>query len=68
LKPEELSGMLIVVPVVNMPVFRFRTPWFNLRSSISPMDGRDINRLFPGDSNGSVTSVLAHTIRDTVEG
>jgi predicted deacylase len=61
-RPEGLSGRLIVVPVVNMPVFQFRTPWFNLRSSISPMDGANINSLFPGDPNGTVTSVLTHRL------
>jgi predicted deacylase len=62
LKPEELSGRFIVVPVVNMPVFRFRTPWLNLRSSISPMDGGNINNSFPGDPEGRVTRVLAHRL------
>ena len=62
LKPKELSGRFIVVPVVNMPVFRFRTPWLNLRSSISPMNGGNINNSFPGDPSGRVTKVLAHRL------
>jgi len=62
IEPGDLAGRLIVVPVVNMPCLRFRTPWFNLTRSISPMDGMDINRAFPGDPEGTVTSVVAHRL------
>ncbi len=62
LEPRDLEGRLIVVPVVNMPVFRFRTPWLNLRSSITPMDGGNINRAFPGDPASNLTSAIAHAL------
>ncbi len=62
LNPDDINGRFVVVPVVNMPVFRFRTPWLNLRSSITPMDGGNINSEFPGDPNGSITSVIAHAL------
>jgi predicted deacylase len=62
LKPGELKGRFITVPVVNMPVFRFRTRWLNLRSSITPFDGANINSAFPGDPKGTPTSVVAHTL------
>jgi predicted deacylase len=61
-EPKNLKGRFIVVPVVNMPVFRFRTPWLNLRSSISPFDGGNINNSFPGDQEGRPTRRLAHTL------
>ena len=61
-EPENLKGRFVVVPVVNMPVFRFRTPWLNLRSSISPFDGGNINNSFPGDPEGRPTRRLAHTL------
>ena len=60
--PKDLVGKLIIVPVVNLPCLRFRTPWFNLTRSISPMDGLDINRAFPGDPKGTVTSVVAYRL------
>jgi predicted deacylase len=62
LEPGDIEGRLIVVPVVNMPVFRFRTPWLSLRSSITPMDGGNINRAFPGDPDGDLTSAIAHAL------
>ncbi|HUS78638.1 MAG TPA: succinylglutamate desuccinylase/aspartoacylase family protein [Patescibacteria group bacterium] len=61
-KPEALRGRFITVPVVNMPVFQFRTAWLNLRSSTTPMDGGNINSRFPGDPKGRLTSVIAHKL------
>lgn len=60
--PAQLSGKLIIVPVVNMPVFQFRTPMFALTQSLSPMDGKDITTTFPGRPDGSATDVLAHRL------
>ena len=57
--PDELSGRLIIIPVVTLDAFRFRTPMFGLNAGISPMDGKSLNSVFPGDPNGSATEVLA---------
>ncbi|MFP3950782.1 MAG: succinylglutamate desuccinylase/aspartoacylase family protein [Candidatus Bathyarchaeia archaeon] len=67
LKPEELNGRLLVIPVVNMPVFQFRTAWMNLRSSISPMDGKNINNQFPGDPKGTITSRIANKLFEIIK-
>jgi uncharacterized protein len=48
------SGTLILVPVVN--VFGFE------RHSRYLPDRRDLNRSFPGEAHGNLTSRLAHTI------
>ena len=61
-EPKNIKGRAIIIPVVNMPSFQFRTPMFNLVAGISPMDGKDVNGAFPGDPNGSVTEVLAHCL------
>ena len=58
--PDDISGRLIIIPVVTLDAFRFRTPMFGLNAGISPMDGKSLNSVFPGDPNGSATEVLAH--------
>ena len=58
-EPENISGRLIIIPVITLDAFRFRTPMFKLTSGISPMDGKSLNSVFPGNPNGSPTEVLA---------
>ena len=41
---------------MNLPAFTSRTPF------IVPMDGKNLNRCFPGDPNGSFSDVLAHHV------
>jgi len=62
IKPKDLKGRFITIPVVNMPVFQFRTPWLNLRSSITPFDGGNINNAFPGTPDGRPTNILAYKL------
>lgn len=64
--PDALAGKLIIVPVVNMPVFQFRTPMFALTQSLSPMDGKNITSTFPGQPDGSATDVLAFRLFNEV--
>lgn len=64
--PKDLSGILLIVPAVNMPCLQFRTPWFNLTQSISPIDGLNINSVFPGDPQGTVTRVVAHKLLNEI--
>jgi uncharacterized protein len=52
LKPRELRGTVIAVPVVNVFGFVNATRYLP--------DRRDLNRAFPGSSRGSLTSQLAH--------
>lgn len=54
--PAELRGIITAVPVVNLPAYLSRTPF------IVPMDGKNLNRCFPGDPNGSFSDVLAHHV------
>ena len=58
--PGQMAGKLVIIPVVNMPVFQFRTPMFNLVQSTTLMDGKSINSVFPGDPAGSASEILAH--------
>jgi predicted deacylase len=52
---SQLSGRLIVLPSANFPAAES-----GLRNS--PLDNGNLNRCFPGDLNGSPTSMIAHYI------
>jgi predicted deacylase len=52
---DRLNGRLIVVPALNMPAYRAGT-------RVSPIDQVNLNRVFPGDRNGTTTMMLAHYI------
>ena len=57
--PDDISGRVIIIPVITLDAFRFRTPMFGLNAGISPLDGKSLNSVCPGDPNGSPTEVLA---------
>ena len=54
--PAELRGTLIIVHVANMPSFLGRTIYY------SPVDRKNLNRMYPGNPNGTVSERIAHTI------
>lgn len=56
--PEELAGMLVVLPIVNHPSFAARSIYVN------PIDGLNLNRQFPGDAGGSFAQQLARWLMD----
>ncbi len=56
LDADRLRGRLTVVPVLNQPAFWSRTAF------VVPVDGKNLNRCFPGDPAGSYTDVLAHEL------
>ncbi len=60
LDPADLSGTVIAVPVVNSTMFRTRSPF------ISPIDGLNLNRTFPGRADGTITETLAHILLNEV--
>ncbi len=53
LHPIGLRGRVIVVPVINMPSFAARSIY------VCPLDGKNPNRVFPGDANGSASEQIA---------
>jgi predicted deacylase len=58
IKPEELKGILVVVPVVN-------TDGFNARAAFNnPVDYVNQNRVFPGDLKGSLSRRVASCLFD----
>lgn len=56
LRPEDLSGTLTVVHIVNEGSFWERT------SEIHPEDRKNLNRVFPGNPEGTVTEKIAWTL------
>jgi N-alpha-acetyl-L-2,4-diaminobutyrate deacetylase len=53
LTPDMINGRLILIPSLNFPAARAAT-------RLSPLDGMNLNRAFPGHPEGSVTSQIAH--------
>ncbi len=56
---DDVAGRVIILPCLNLPAVQAGT-------RVSPVDGRDLNRCFPGRNNGTVTEVIAHYIHDVI--
>src|ERR1700691_3011809 len=57
-----LSGTVILVHVANMPSFLGRTIYF------SPVDGKNLNRVYPGRADGTVSERIAYAITTEIIG
>jgi len=53
LEPEDVAGQVVICPVANPPAV------YGGRLNISPLDGVNINRVFPGDPDGGPTDRMA---------
>ncbi len=53
LEPRQVRGRLILIPALNIPASRAAT-------RLSPLDGKNLNRSFPGRADGTVTEMVAH--------
>jgi len=60
IRPAEISGSILMVHVANMPSFLGRTVYF------SPIDGKNLNRVYPGRADGSVSERIAFAITTEV--
>jgi predicted deacylase len=58
--PTRLSGTVILVHVANMPSFLGRTIYF------SPVDGKNLNRVYPGRPDGTVSERIAYALTKEV--
>jgi predicted deacylase len=54
--PRTLKGTVIMVHVANMPSFLGRTIYY------SPVDGKNLNRVYPGKADGTISERIADTI------
>lgn len=59
LRTEEVQGQIIIMPAVNAPA-----AYAGRR--VSPLDGGNLNRLFPGNPDGSPTSMIAHFVESVL--
>jgi predicted deacylase len=55
IEPESLRGRLIVLPYLNAPAVRAGT-------RVSPEDGGNLNRAYPGEPFGGPTAAIAHYV------
>jgi uncharacterized protein len=53
LQPESMKGTFVGVPTINLPALESGT-------RTSPIDGLNLNRIFPGNASGGVSDRIAH--------
>ena len=58
--PQKLRGTLLLVHIANPPSFYGRTIY------TSPADGKNLNRVFPGRADGTMSERIAHAITTEV--
>jgi N-alpha-acetyl-L-2,4-diaminobutyrate deacetylase len=59
LQAEQVQGRIIILPALNLPAVL-------AGQRVSPIDDLDMNRSFPGRSNGTVTQVIAHYVHEVI--
>ncbi|MGE0006479.1 MAG: succinylglutamate desuccinylase/aspartoacylase family protein [Parvibaculaceae bacterium] len=59
LRPEQVQGRIIFLPAANFPAAM-------AGRRTSPIDGGNLNRAFPGDPDGTPTSMMAHYIDQVI--
>jgi predicted deacylase len=60
LDPAQVSGSVVVVPIVNTTSFHRRAIY------TSGLDGNNLNRMFPGNADGAPSEQLARWIFETI--
>lgn len=59
-RPEDIKGTLVILPILNMAGFKKRSIY------IMPEDGKNLNRMFPGRPDGTLSERLAHWLTSEV--
>ena len=59
LAADEVQGRVIILPALNLPAVQ-------AGQRLSPIDGKDMNRVFPGNWRGSVTEIIAHYVHEAI--
>src|SRR5438876_8248221 len=59
LDPARMSGAVIIVHIANPPTFYGRRIYYG-------PDGKNVNRTYPGDANGTISERIAYAITNEV--
>ena len=59
LQPAEVQGRVIILPALNLPAVL-------AGNRLSPIDSKDMNRVFPGRATGTVTEIIAHYVHEAI--
>ena len=59
LEAHDVAGRLIILPAANFPAVM-------AGRRVSPIDGGNLNRSFPGNANGTPTEMMAHYIESVL--
>jgi len=59
LEASQINGRVIIIPALNFPAFR-------AGKRTSPLDGGNMNRVFPGRRDGTITEMIAHFVSTEV--
>ncbi|MCG6904287.1 MAG: succinylglutamate desuccinylase/aspartoacylase family protein [Rhodobacter sp.] len=59
LDPRDLRGQIIAIPALNMAALA-------ASSRVTPVDGANLNRAFPGHADGGPTAMLAHWLETRI--
>lgn len=59
IQAHQVSGRLLILPALNAPAVA-------AGRRVSPLDGGNLNRLFPGDATGSPTEMIANYVCDVL--
>jgi predicted deacylase len=60
LNPAEIAGTVVIVPLINIPSFQQKVPHLN------PIDGKNMNRMYPGRMDGTQTDRASYLITKEV--
>jgi uncharacterized protein len=55
IRADQVCGRIIICPAINWPAF-------HAGQRTSPIDGGNLNRMFPGARDGSITQMIAHYV------
>lgn len=58
--PKEIAGQLVVAPLINQQGFPLRSIYVN------PMDGTNLNRVFPGKANGAPSEQITAWVFENI--